>query len=175
MGDVSWNYKLEGDQTANPVVFATQVDLPKRFIFPTEQMLLKAFKTDAFKPKTGRLKTWGRSKGLDGKVQYEDDPHWIAVRNGTPLHTDPPYPRYSHHLKVRVDEGIFVRGLDKVELKLTTGTFYILDTHSPHQVFNKSPIDGWNVAVSIDSYRKWDPDEAIEACVDFATNNPFVE
>lgn len=51
MGDVSWNYKLEGDQTANPVVFATQVDLPKRFIFPTEQMLLKAFKTDAFKPK----------------------------------------------------------------------------------------------------------------------------
>ena len=173
--DVSWNYELEEGQSDNPVVFATQVDLPKEIVFPTEQMLLKAFKADAFKPKVGRLKTWGRSKGEDGKVKFEDDPHWIAVRNGTPLHLDPPYPRYSHHLKIRVDEGIFVRGLNKVELKLTTGTFYILDTHSPHQVFNKSPIDGWNVAVSIDSYAKWDTEKAIKTCLDFALNNKFVD
>ena len=171
--DVGWNHKLIDDQKANPVVFATEVKLPNGVIFPTEQHMQKIFKTESFKAKAGRLKTWGRSKGSDGKVLYEDDPHWIAVRNGTPLHMDPPYPRYSHHLKIRVDEGIFVRGLDKVELKLTTGTFYILDTHSPHQVFNKSPIDGWNIAVSIDSYKKWEPQKAINTCIDFALSNSF--
>jgi len=172
--DVGWNYKLIDDQVPNPVMFSTQLDLPKGIIFPSEQHLRKVFKTDSFKEKAGRLKTWGRSKDEKGKTILEDDPHWIAVRNGTPLHMDPPYPRYSHHLKIRVDDGIFVRGLDKVELKLTTGTFYILDTHSPHQVFNKSPFDGWNVSVSIDSYNKWDSDKAIDACLDFAMNNKFI-
>ena len=172
--DVSWKYELKEGQSANPVVFAKQVDLPDGFIFPTEQKLLKVFKTNAFKPKVGRLKAWGRARDKQGKVIYEDNPHWIAVRNGTPLHLDPPYPRYSHHLKARADEGMFVRGLDKVELKLTRGTFYILDTHSPHQVFNKSPVDGWNIAVSIDSYEQWEPDKAIEACLNFANDNSFI-
>lgn len=171
--DVSWDYKLEDWQNSNPVVFSTQVVLPDGFIFPTELMLMKVFKTDRFKKGSGRLKAWGRSKDSKGAVIHENSPHWIAVRNGTPLHLDPPYPRYSHHLKVRVDEGIFVRGLDKVELKLATGIFYILDTHSPHQVFNKSPVDGWNVAISIDSHTKLNPSETIQRCVEFGQNSEF--
>ena len=94
------------------------------------------------------------------------------------MHTDPPYPRYSHHLKIRVDLGLFVRGLDKVELKLERGLIYALDTHSPHQVFNKSKgwakHDGWNVAVSFDSDRVWDKDEAVALCLQYIDNAPFI-
>lgn len=169
--DVNWDYKISGDQRKNPVVHAEKIQLPSDIKFVTEQQLLGIFKTNKFKPKIGRLKTWGRRKGDDGKVIYENDPHWIAVRNGTPLHMDPPYPRYSHHLKIRADEGMFVRGLDKVELKLERGTFYILDTHSPHQVFNKNKYDVWNVAVSIDSYDLVDPEIAKKICIDYALNN----
>ena len=172
--DVKWDYKLSDWQRANPVVYSTKVNLPKEIIFPNENHLKKVFKAKEFKPKTGRLKAWGRGKDADGKVNYKDNPHWIAVRNGTPLHMDPPYPRYSHHLKIRVDEGIFVRGLDKNELKLETGTFYILDTHSPHQVFNKNIFDGWNVAISMDSDEIWDSQKAIDTLIEYGKNTEFV-
>ena len=172
--DVSWDYEIKDGQRSNPVVYSTYVDLPKSMVFPTESLLLKAFKSKSFKQGSSRLKTWGRAKDKSGAIIYEDDPHWIAVRNGTPLHMDPPYPRYSHHLKIRADEGMFVRGLDRVELKLITGVFYILDTHSPHQVFNKSKSDKWNVAVSIDSNRIWNHRDAIDTCVDFGINSSFL-
>lgn len=172
--DVKWDYKLSKEQRPNPVVYSTKVELPKKIIYPNEQHLKKVFKTDNFKPKVGRLKAWGRAKDKDGKVNYKDNPHWIAVRNGTPLHLDPPYPRYSHHLKIRVDAGIFVRGIDKVELMLETGTFYILDTHSPHQVFNKNIYDGWNVAISMDSDDIWDYTKAINKLTEFGLNNEFI-
>jgi len=172
--DVSWDYEITEGQRKNPAVYSEKIELPAEIKFVTEQHLLKIFKTNSFKPKAGRLKTWGRKKGDDGKVIYENDPHWIAVRNGTPLHMDPPYPRYSHHLKIRADEGMFVRGLDKSELKLERGTFYILDTHSPHQVFNKSKYDVWNVAVSIDSNTLINPKKAIEMCLNFALKNPIL-
>tara|TARA_R110000803_G_scaffold204542_1_gene270651 strand:+ start:1424 stop:1945 length:522 start_codon:yes stop_codon:yes gene_type:complete len=171
--DVSWDYKVTGDQRKNPAVYAEKINLPSEIKFVTEQHLLGIFKADKFKRKAGRLKTWGRKKDKENKVIYENDPHYIAVRNGTPLHMDPPYPRYSHHLKIRADEGMFVRGINKVELKLERGTFYILDTHSPHQVFNKSKHDVWNVAVSIDSNEILDPKKAIEMCLKFAVENPI--
>lgn len=171
--DVPWTYQLESHQSANPVVFSRQVKLPDGFIFPSDEVLLRVFKTDNFKPKAGRLKAWGRSRDAKGKVLYENDPHWIAVRNGTPLHIDPPYPRYTHHLKIRVDDGIYVRGLDKAELHLTTGLFYILDTHSPHQVFNKSQEDGWNISISIDSHTVLPIHKAINDCVAFGMTAPF--
>tara|TARA_B100000519_G_scaffold200112_1_gene212614 strand:- start:4365 stop:4895 length:531 start_codon:yes stop_codon:yes gene_type:complete len=173
--NVGWSYELSDDQRPNPVVHVQQVALPEGIFFPTEQSLLKVFKTNGFKPKAGRLKAWGRSRGDDGKIKYKDDPHWIAVRNGTPLHLDPPYPRYSHHLKVRVDNAFFVRGIDQVELPLRRGTFYVLDTHSPHQVINKGMVDGWNVAVSIDSNSVWDSGKAISCCLEFALSNSFYE
>lgn len=144
MADLKWNYELKDWQRSNPVVFSTQFNMDG-IPYPTEIDLLKVFKTEGFK-----LQTWGRSKDSDGKVIKQNDPHWIAVRNGTPLHYDPSYPRYSHHLKVRVDAGIIVRGISKEELELKRGTFYILDTHSPHQVLHKDKRAVWNVAVSVD-------------------------
>ena len=53
--------------------------------------------------------------------------------------------------------------------------FYILDTHSPHQVFNKNKIDCWNIAISLDSPKIWDSEEAITFLLDYGLNNEFVQ
>ena len=166
--DLKWDYELKEHQNPNPVVFTKKIDLDAEGVFCTnEQSILKVFKTDGFK-----LQTWGRTPN-----KLEDDPHYIGVRRTTPLHIDPKYPRYSHHLKIRVDMGIGCRGLNKESLMFERGTFYILDTHSPHQVFihdaYKKLKPEWNIAVSIDSSTPIDPEEAISRCIEYAKENPF--
>ncbi len=163
MADVSWKTPLKEGQRPNPAVFSVKIDLPDYVPVPSNQQLEAIFKTKGYK-----LQTWGRTKDSKGKDIRTNDPHWIGVRNGTPLHTDFAYPRYSHHLKVRADDGIVVRGLNKVELLLERGTFYILDTHSPHQVLHKDKSAVWNVAVSIDSNELLDPSDCIKRMVQFA-------
>lgn len=159
--DITWNYKLKADQKDNPVVYYQKINIPNSIPYPTNEDLQKIFKTDSFS-----LQTWGRAKDINGKTILTNNPHWIAVRGSTPLHLDPKYPRYSHHLKIRVDEDISVRGLNKKELKLERGTFYILDTHSPHQV--KAKKGYYNVAVSIDSKTILPVNKTISKCLDFA-------
>ena len=163
MADVSWGYKLKEGQIENPAVFAAKIDLPDFIKIPTDEQLETIFETKGYK-----LQTWGRTKDSKGKEVRTNDPHWIGVRKGTPLHTDFAYPRYSHHLKIRVDDGIIVRGLNKMELELERGIFYILDTHSPHQVLHKKKSAIWNVAVSIDSHEMLDPRECIKKSIEFA-------
>ena len=163
MANLPWSYKIKHGQSTNPVIFCCKTKLDKSVPFPNEIELKKVFKADGYK-----LQTWGRAITEKGKVKLENDPHWIAVRKGTPLHYDPAYPRYSHHLKVRVDDGIGVRGLDKRETVLERGVFYILDTHSPHQVFHKNKQAIWNVAVSIDSSVILEPDEVIPIALEYA-------
>jgi hypothetical protein len=163
MADVSWDDPLLPDQRANPVVYSAYVELPPSVRVPTNDQLEKIFVTKGYK-----LQTWGRSKAADGKYVKTNDPHWIGVRNGTPLHTDRSYPRYSHHLKVRVDSGIVVRGKNKEELQLKRGVFYILDTHSPHQVLHKNKDGVWNVAVSIDSDTILEPADCISRSIIYA-------
>ena len=162
MADLRWDYQLKEWQRANPVVFSSEVNLDG-VPYPMEIDLLKVFKADGF-----RLQTWGRSKGVDGKFVLERDPHWIAVRKGTPLHHDPSYPRYSHHLKIRVDPGIFVRGMDQQEFELKRGVFYVLDTHSPHQIFHKDRRAIWNVAVSVDCSEILKADDVIPIALRYA-------
>ena len=161
MAEVKWGSALKAGQRGNPVMYAAKVDLPYFVKVPTDSELEEIFKTKGFK-----LQTWGRSKGKDGKYIRENDPHWIGVRGGTPLHIDPAYPRYSHHLKVRVDDGISVRGMDKAELPLFRGVFYILDTHSPHQILNNN--GGWNVAVSIESKEMLDPKDCATRSIQYS-------
>tara|TARA_R110000803_G_scaffold28011_8_gene65118 strand:- start:7755 stop:8264 length:510 start_codon:yes stop_codon:yes gene_type:complete len=161
--DLKWDYQLKPGQRSNPVVHVEQVDLPASIVIPGDADLLKVFKTGGY-----RLQTWGRPKDASGKDIRKMAAHWIAVRGGTPLHTDPAYPRYSHHLKIRVDPGTFVRGMNKVELELARGMFYILDAHSPHQVFHKLEPKAWNVAVSIDNDRPIIVEQAIAACLRYA-------
>ena len=94
--DVKWTDELKKGQSANPVVFFQHVELPENFIHPSDAMLNRIFTG-----KGAQLKTWGRTPGVK-----ENDPHWIGVKGSTTLHTDPRYPRYTHQLKIRVDDGI---------------------------------------------------------------------
>lgn len=150
--DVPWTYTLKPHQRSNPVVHYEFIDIPLSIKKPSESDMLKVWGLQKF-GKGKYLKTWGRSKNADGSEILVDDPHFIAVRNGTPLHYDPKYPRYSYQLKLRVDGGTFVRGMDRKELELKRGIFYVLDSHSPHQVFLKYPNpSAWNISASIDSY-----------------------
>jgi|21_taG_2_1085346.scaffolds.fasta_scaffold20511_3 hypothetical protein len=146
--DIKWDATLKDYQRSNPVVYSQDYILPHTIIEPSDAVLNEIFK------KGETLKTWGRSK-KDGKTVVRNDPHFIACSKNTPLHVDPRYPRYSHHLKIRVDSEIYARGIDKVAMKLNRGTFYILDTHSPHQIFQNKEVStdrtSWNVACSLDS------------------------
>ena len=160
--DVTWQYKLKDTQRSNPVVYNTDIVLPTIIPIPSDKDLSLIFKTDSFS-----LQTWSRAIDKKGKTILTNNAHWIGVRGQTPLHYDPKYPRYSHHLKIRVDEGISVRGLSKEELILKRGVFYILDTHSPHQVLSKNKY-AYNIAVSIDSHEVINPQKAISQCIDFA-------
>ena len=167
--DVKWDYQLKDYQSANPVVDAMMVKLPEDFICPTEADLLQVFKTGGFK-----LQTWGRKKDESGKAILLNDPHWIAVRGGTPLHYDPKYPRYSHQLKIMVDDGTFCRGLDKHELEFARGLYYVLDAHSPHQVFHKRKDSKWNVSISMDSKDPLPCEETIGKMIEYGYTEPLI-
>ena len=143
--EFKWDQELKEGQKSNPVCHYKKVDLPSGFFEPSDEELSTIFPT-----KNYTLQTWARAKTPDGKIITVNDPHWLAVRGGTPLHTDPRYPRYSHQLKIRVGDGVVMRGKDKVETPLATGVFYILDTHSPHQVYCTQDKKAWNITVSLD-------------------------
>lgn len=163
--NVKWTDPLKEGQRTNPVVYTEYVDLPADFIFPTDEML-----NQIFTGKGAQLKTWGRTPGVK-----ERDPHFIGVKGSTPLHVDPAYPRYTHHLKIRVDEGIHCWGYDKSPLTLTRGLFYILDTHSPHQVYSNGVKTGWNISISLDSKTQLDPAETIQQLIEYGKVRSFLE
>lgn len=162
--------QLEEGMRANPVVYHETLDLDGRGVpTPDPNDLLIIFETSGFK-----LQTWNRAKDEEGNTVLVNDPHWIAVRKGTPLHTDPKYPRYTHHLKLLVEPGIFARGYNGEEIELHRGLFYILDTHSPHQVFHKGSAGLWNVSASIDNHEPLDPEETIERLIRYAKTTPIL-
>jgi hypothetical protein len=143
--NVSWDIELRADQLANPIVTCRDLGTMEDVGIPQTSVLESIF------PGTGhQLKTWGRTPGI-----LEMDPHWIGVRKATPLHTDPSYPRYSHQIILRAD-GLFLRGHNKIETPIHRGVFFVLDSHSPHQLCVKKRLPGmpppWYVAVSLDTY-----------------------
>jgi hypothetical protein len=114
----------------------------------------------AFGPgKSRKLKSWGH--------RGPEEIHWLATRSGTPFHTDPAYPRYTHHLIIRND-GFRLRGVeDRPDATpLTRGTAYCLDAHSPHQVvpdprliFLDKPV--YKLQVALDDHDVWDSGELL--------------
>lgn len=157
-------------QHSNPVMHEERVDLDALGVpEPTAHDLDRIFVALQGK----KLQTWNRSVDEAGHTILRNDPHWLGVRRGTPMHTDPKYPRYSHQLKVRVDQNIFVRGLDGTEMQLVRGTFYILDTHSPHQVFHKDAEGAWNVTASIDHDHILNPETALARLIEYARTTPI--
>lgn len=113
---------------------------------------------------TQSLTTWGRTAGTK-----QLDPHWIAVQSGTPLHTDPGYPRWSHHLILRVTEPATLHGMSADKgVDLCRGQYYRLDGHSPHRLRHLGPKPRWYVACSIDSDEPQDADEMIRQLITYA-------
>lgn len=141
MADFSFNKPLKEDMAPNPIVEVSQIKLRDDFIFPDDDYLKLFFPEDKHS-----LKTWGRGSAL------ELDPHWIGVKYQTPLHTDRGYPRYTHHLIVRADDFV-LRGYDKTEQAVSRGTYIVVDTHSPHQLFAKTKGAAWYVGLSVDSHK----------------------
>lgn len=163
MADVSWKAPLKPDQSVNPILNHQMVDLPADIFVPTDEQL-----TVIFDPDKHSLKTWGRAPG----VKNGTEPHWIGVCKQTPLHTDRAYPRYTHHLMLRVDNFI-LRGVDLTELPLVRGLFFTLDTHSPHQLLAKDKLAKWYLAVSMDSKFPLNPEAAIPQLIDYARSAPL--
>ncbi len=161
----AWSYNLAPTQRANPVVYQREVQLPENFIYPEIEVLEKIFSG-----KGPLIKTWGHEVG-----QKEFDPHWIGTRGRKRLHSDPAYPRYSHHLKIRVDEGIYVWGLSREKLFLRRGLFYILDAHSPHEIgTGPANPDGFNIGIAIDASAPLEVLGVIARLVKFGQSNSFL-
>lgn len=170
MANLPWDHKLKGDQKDDPVVYAEMLDLSDFDLpSPTDEDLMQIFKTSGYS-----LQTWARRKDAEGRTILTNDPHWIATRGSTPLHYDPRYPRYSHHLKLRVDPGVFLRGLGSTKLPLVRGLFYVLDAHSPHQIFCSEDSKAWNVAASIDSHDVLRAADCLPDLLHFTENEPFL-
>lgn len=154
----------------NPIVDFKFLELPNSLFYPSNKQIEIVMKNR-------NIKTWGRTKG---KVAL--DPHWICLgfnkRKEAPLHTDPAYPRYSHHFKIRCDEGIvcgglpedypqFPKGEKRKILKMKRGLWYILDTHSPHQVYTTRDDAIWNLAISIDSHTPLKMQTCLDMCFNY--------
>ena len=171
--NVPWDVVLRPDQRENPVVYSETIAIPESITGPPDDVLREIFPVPSY-----RLQTWGRTTRPDGSTILTLDPHWIAVRKGTPLHVDPKYPRYSYHLKIRVAPGFFVQGISREPFPLVRGTYYVLDTHSPHQVFTRtrSKNDLWNIAVSLDGHRLLsNHHQIIPRLLEFAEKNPRIK
>jgi len=147
--DFKKGQKLKDWQCANPVVYKNIIEFKNLIIFNIEE--LNTF----FDGKGNQIKTWGRKEGVKIK-----DPHFIGTKGSTTMHTDPAYPRYTHQLKLYVDDDIHTIGLNGEKTELKRGLFYILDTHSPHQVISKNK-NGLNISISLDSDEILSPDEVI--------------
>ena len=114
------------------------------------------------------LQTWGRSSS--GELVL--DPHWIAVSQGTSLHTDMKYPRYSHQLYLRVDPFV-LHGVAFRQTKLFRGYYVCFDTHSPHKVSKLDRAACWYFAASVDSHAAEPADKMIPMLLDYASTAPL--
>jgi hypothetical protein len=160
--NVKWDHVLSADQIGNPILLSRLLVLPESIgTFPA---MLSAM----FPSNNHSLKTWGRTAGVK-----KHDPHWIGVRKQTPLHRDPAYPRYSHQIIVSVDPGFVVRGLNKETLSLQRGTFFIVDTHSPHQLYAAVGKPYWYLALSWDADEPQDADTVIAALLSYGSSFEF--
>jgi hemolysin activation/secretion protein len=91
------------------------------------------------------------------------------------MHIDTGFPRYSHQLKVKVDPDTFVRGVSGQSLRLRRGLFYILDTHSPHEVFHTAKDSMWNVTASIDHKVPLDPESTLKRLLEYARTTSIMK
>ena len=157
--DVKRGYVMRADQIDPPVVWRAVVPLLFMDDGKARRML-----DDVFGPgKTKRLQTWARP------TDSPNGPHWIGVRNGTPLHIDPRYPRYTHQLIV-LNEGWTLAGMSRKHAArpFLVGDVFCCDTHSPHILMREQASTGsWYLAASIDSPTPLGLHDVAEPLLDF--------
>ena len=154
--NAKYDTPLKGNQIPNPVLYTQHVPLPEGCWVPTKEDMRNVFGGDG-----KYIKTVGsRGSSMEGA-------HYLAVQKGVSLHTDPGFPRYTHQLVVHSD-GYNVHGKNKVGTPLIRGTFFLMDTHSPHAL---GEIEGgthmWYVAASIDNKKPQSPEAMITKLVKF--------
>ena len=154
-----WDYELTGDQLSNPVIYSEANIQGITANFDEEAVL------QVLTNKGHQLKTWGGGNSTS-------EAHWIGVKKSTPLHTDPHYPRYTHHLMFHVDK-FGLRGMDKESIELKNNQYLVIDTHSPHQLHSLERGATYYIAASIDSHEILDKDLVIPKLIDFINNNPL--
>ena len=166
MADQKFDVPLKDFQISNPVVAITELELSDMYINPSNEMLENLFPVKSKQS----LRTWGRTKGEHADL----DPHWMRIKRGTPLHTDPLYQRYSHHFVLKAD-SYGLRGHDKVETKIKRGTVYVLDVHSPHQVTYHDENNYWYISVSLDHETILPFEQVVPILVNYALTAPFIK
>lgn len=148
--DVKPGYCLKSDQRSDPVVWRHCSGQESLAILSADAILAMLREYMGI-GRGRRLTTWGRS------TDDPDGPHWIGVRSGTTLHTDPRYLRYTHQLIV-LNQGW---GLSGITMELAAepyevGDLFCCDTHSPHILIRdaRRPFgrdDLYYLAASMDS------------------------
>lgn len=120
---------LEPHQRTHPMMWFVEGAFPVRDLPQIERAdMVRLFGDDRT---SGRVKTYGHVGDHPSK---KSRPHYLALRSGIGLHTDPGFTRYSHHV-ILYNEGYRTTGVEDVQYPPTVaGTMYALDTHSPHAV-----------------------------------------
>lgn len=151
--NVKPDYPLRPDQTPQPILWRTPMPIVREVPEAADEVLLARYGPG----RAMRLNTYGH---LGDKYSA----HIISVRSGTPLHIDPAYTRYTHQLIVHND-GWYLHGLDASmpQEPFAVGTFFCMDTHSPHKVSPDLRLGTglWYVALVVDADKPLDTLEAL--------------
>lgn len=165
---VKYTDKLENHAYPNPVLLCKEVDLGDLWT-PNEEELVRIFGDK----KSNYLKSWGRV----GKKTNEMDAHYLGAKMGVKLHTDPGFLRYTHQIMIHVDE-FELHGVNKVPTNLYRGTYFLVDTWSPHAVVARADAKStpeYYVAASCDSKMPRDLDEVLPRLLKFIAGGPRLE
>ena len=120
---------------------------------------------------TRRISTYGH---LGEQRDKKERPHFLCMRGGVPMHLDPGFTRYSHHL-ILWNEGYRTTGpRDEPYPPLVAGTLYALDTHAPHAVVPDIRLGTgpYKLDAVIDSDELMGPGEVAFALREFLAASP---
>lgn len=121
---------------------------------------------------TRRLRTFGHEHG---NPRNGRDPHFITIRNGYPMHWDPGFVRFTHHV-VLLNQGYAVTGIAGIEAELmTSGAMYCIDSHSPHAVIRDPRLEDegiYKLQAAVDADQPLDPLAVVQLLTPLLTSSP---
>jgi len=158
MSAVSPEYELQPEDRPNPVVWYRRTRLTGHAVDVSDEVMRAHFGDGKGK----KIKSFGHDPG---------GVHFLLTRDGTIVHTDKAYTRFTHQLVLRND-GNRLRGLARYDggehtwhPPLVVGSMYCLDTHSPHQGLkdprmNPGPPPIYKAVIAVDRDAPLPPSDA---------------